>query len=322
MVDDDLLRSDYCIVCNKPIDDLDRADIRIKCGDPGVPQTETHFQQKSYFRCTNPQCLSGSTFPRFSDLVYHKQCVPHCVWNGLCGVCKPGIPAKRSRAGSLSSSPASERDGKPLGRGESGRDGEPEERRGLKRGASRLLRSSSQISGQSGQSGQSGRSPGEDDAKISPKKRKTGSGKSKGGNSRGSEVTFDRISEEEAMLHVKRLLKELYETGIAEEVPVLTSVKNGLKNGIAVEIIARLDRSGSRRSLSRIAAWCARSSRCWSDTSDGRAGVSCSVETVREFAGNLRSLLERKLQRHFAETSFEELARRELEGGWREESGE
>lgn len=314
MAEDDLLRADYCIVCNKPIDDLDRADIRIKCGDPGVPQTETHFQQKSYFRCTNPQCLSGSTFPRFSNLVYHKQCVPHCVWNGLCGVCKPGIPAKRGRAGSLSSSPASERDGKPLARGESGRDGEPEERRGLKRGASRLLRSSSQASGQSGQTGQTGQSPGEDDAKISPKKRKTGPGKSKAGNSRGSEVTFERISEEEAMNHVKRLLKELYETGIAEEVPVLTSVKNSLKNGIAVPMQSLLLRSGFRRFLSPIAASCARSSRCCSDTSENGQGVSCSVETVREFAGNLRGLLESKLQRHFAETSFEELAKRELEG--------
>ena len=151
MVEDDLLRSDYCIVCNKPIDDLDRADIRIKCGDPGVLQTETHFQQKSYFRCINPQCLSGSTFPRLISVVYHKQCVPHCVWNGLCGVCKPGIPAKRGRAGSLSSSPPSERNTKPVSRGESGHEGESDDRRGLKRSASRPLRSSSQSTGQPGQ---------------------------------------------------------------------------------------------------------------------------------------------------------------------------
>ena len=48
-------------------------------------------------------------------------------------------------------------------------------------------------------------------------------------------MTFERISEEEAMNSVKRLLKELYETGIVEEVPILTSVKSNLKNGIAVE---------------------------------------------------------------------------------------
>lgn len=308
MVEADLLRPDYCIVCNKPIDDLDRADIRIKCGDPGVAQTETHFQQKSYFRCTNPQCLSGSTFPRFSSLVYHKQCVPHCVWNGLCGVCKPGIPAKRGRAGSLSSSPASEREGRSLPRGESGREGDLEERRGVKRAASRALRSSPSSSGQPGQT------PGEDESRSSPKKRKAGSARAKAGNSRGSEVSFERISESEAMRSVKRLLKELYETGIAEEVPILTSVKSGLKNGAAVGAASGVNGSGSRRSRSAIARCSARWWRFWSGTSGAEAGLRGSVEAVRDFAASLRSLLQRKLERHFAETSFEALVGREMEG--------
>ena len=45
-------------MCNKPIEDLDSMDIRIVRGNTGIENGEEHYQNKSYFRCTNPQCLS------------------------------------------------------------------------------------------------------------------------------------------------------------------------------------------------------------------------------------------------------------------------
>ena len=281
MTESDLLRPDYCIVCNKPIDDLDPADIRINRGAPGVQQNETHFQQKSYFRCTNPQCLS----------VYHKQCVPNCVWNGRCGVCKPETTSERRR--SISSAPVESESKPPPKRHESRRD-ENEESKGLKRLPFRSTRTAvprEMIDDES--------------SKPSPKKRRVQSkqkteSQGKIGASKGSELVFDRINGEKAMQLLNQLLKDLYEDGMKEEVPILVNIKNCLRSVIA---------------------W-------FSTFSESERCIICefvmllknhNVSAVREFADRLHSLLEKKLHRHFGEVTFESLVRREVRDGKRDE---
>lgn len=58
MKESDLLMVNTCIVCHKPIEDLDPIDIRISGGKTCVENPEKHFHDKSYLRCSNPQCLS------------------------------------------------------------------------------------------------------------------------------------------------------------------------------------------------------------------------------------------------------------------------
>ena len=79
----------------------------------------------------------------------------------------------------------------------------------------------------------------DESSKPSPKKRRVQSKQKteahgKIGASKGSDVVFDRINGEKAMQLLKQLLKDLYEDGMKEEVPILVNIKNCLRSVIAV----------------------------------------------------------------------------------------
>lgn len=88
----DLLMVNTCIVCHKPIEDLDSIDIRINSGKTCVENPEEHFHDKSYLRCSNPQCFSCMYLTYSFHIVFHKACVPDGTVNGRCGVCKIDPP--------------------------------------------------------------------------------------------------------------------------------------------------------------------------------------------------------------------------------------
>ena len=166
-----------------------------------------------------------SLFSSLFTLVYHKQCVPNCVWNGRCGVCKPETTSERRR--SISPAPVESESKPPPKRHESRRD-ENEESKGLKRLPFRSTRTAvprEMIDDES--------------SKPSPKKRRVQSkqkteSQGKIGASKGSELVFDRINGEKAMQLLNQLLKDLYEDGMKEEVPILVNIKNCLRSVIAV----------------------------------------------------------------------------------------
>ena len=58
MQESDLLNPRNCIICNKPIEDLQEQDLQIVKGTAAVSPSDKHFETTSYNRCSNPQCLS------------------------------------------------------------------------------------------------------------------------------------------------------------------------------------------------------------------------------------------------------------------------
>lgn len=58
MQEADLLNPRNCIICNKPIEDLQEQDVQIIKGAAAVSPSDKHFETTSYNRCSNPQCLS------------------------------------------------------------------------------------------------------------------------------------------------------------------------------------------------------------------------------------------------------------------------
>ena len=63
-----------CVICHKPIEDVDPLDLRILRGTPVTPSDATHFASKSYVRCANAACLSRTLSPP----------LPHSFPQNLC----------------------------------------------------------------------------------------------------------------------------------------------------------------------------------------------------------------------------------------------
>lgn len=63
MQESDLLNPRNCIICNKPIEDLQEQDLQIVKGTAAVSPSDKHFENTSYNRCSNPQCLSRTVAP-------------------------------------------------------------------------------------------------------------------------------------------------------------------------------------------------------------------------------------------------------------------
>ena len=218
MMESDLIYMDHCIVCKQLIEDVDPTDLQISRGAPTTPSTEEHFSSKSYYRCSNVQCLSCFFFFPFCYLVYHKACVHGCNVSGRCGVCRIEPPAPRKQVVIEETFLRKKEEDSRLRRREARHESD-DERHTNRRYHPRSTR---------------GPTYHEEDSDDEPqvKKRRVQPARTR---SQSSAMKFERIDSEQAMEALRELVRTIY-GGVLGDVDPMQCVWSATRSVIAVGI--------------------------------------------------------------------------------------